>query len=112
RIISNAQISHGKEADLSITEVSVEKQIITIRNNGDTADLSGYYIHSDRGNDVYVFPAGTTLAAGESITVGCVGTNEDLLWEGETSVWHKSREDHAVLYDLFGNILDTAAAKQ
>ncbi len=111
RYISNAQIMTERTADLSLESVSVASQTLTIRNNGDDADLSGYYIHSDRGNEVYVFPAGTVLAAGESISVGCVGTDGDLLWKGETSVWHKSKEDNAVLYDRFGNVLDTAAAK-
>ena len=111
RYISNAQIMAERTADLSLESVSVASQTLTIRNNGDDADLSGYYIHSDRGNEVYVFPAGTVLAAGESISVGCVGTDGDLLWKGETSVWHKSKEDNAVLYDRFGNVLDTAAAK-
>lgn len=111
RYISNAQIMAERTADLSLESVSVASQTLTIRNNGDDADLSGYYIHSDRGNEVYVFPTGTVLAAGESISVGCVGTDGDLLWKGETSVWHKSKEDNAVLYDRFGNVLDTAAAK-
>ncbi|MBQ3176275.1 MAG: MBL fold metallo-hydrolase [Clostridia bacterium] len=111
RYISNAQIMTERTADLSLESVSVASQTLTIRNNGDDADLSGYYIHSDRGNEVYVFPTGTVLAAGESISVGCVGTDGDLLWKGETSVWHKSKEDNAVLYDRFGNVLDTAAAK-
>ena len=111
RYITNAQIMAERTADLSLESVSIAAQTITIRNNGDDADLSGYYIHSDRGNEVYVFPAGTVLAAGESISVGCVGTDGDLLWKGETSVWHKSKEDNAVLYDRFGNVLDTAAAK-
>jgi len=111
RYISNAQIMTERTADLSLESVSVASQTLTIRNNGDDADLSGYYIHSDRGNEVYVFPAGTVLAAGESISVGCVGTDGDLLWKGETSVWHKSKEDNAVLYDRYGNVLDTAAAK-
>ena len=111
RYISNAQIIAERTADLCLESVSIADQTVTIRNNGVTADLSGYYMHSDRGNEVYVFPTGTVLAAGESITVGCVGTNGDLLWKGETSVWHKSKEDNAVLYDRFGNMLDTAAAK-
>ena len=111
RYITNAQIMAERTADLSLESVSIAAQTITIHNNGDDADLSGYYIHSDRGNEVYVFPAGTVLAAGESITVGCVGTDGDLLWKGETSVWHKSKEDNAVLYDRYGNVLDTAAAK-
>lgn len=109
--ISNAKIAVPPTASLTITDVSIENQTITIRNTGDITDLTGYFLYSDRGSELFVFPEGTILLAGESITVGCVGSNEALIWQGETSVWHKSKKDVAFLYDRYGNELDTQRAK-
>jgi len=109
--VSNVRIRNSPAADLTITEVSIEKQTIVIRNDGDPADLDGCYLYSDRGHEVFVFPENTVLAAGESMTVGVAGSDADLLWEGETSVWHKSKEDNAVLYDRWGNMMDREIAR-
>ena len=106
RYISEARIAFGKEVDLQITDVSAEAQTVTIENRGETVDIGGYFLYSERGSEVFVFPAGTVLEAGESLTIGCVGTMADIIWEGETSVWHKTKEDPAVLYDRWGNVLD------
>lgn len=111
RYITNAKIEVPPTASLTITDVSIEDQTITIENTGDTTDLTGYYLYSDRGSELFVFPEGTVLPAGESITIGCVGSNEALIWAGETNVWHKSKKDNAILYDRYGNELDTKRAK-
>lgn len=111
RYITNAKIEVPPTASLTITAVSIEDQTITIENTGDTTDLTGYYLYSDRGSELFVFPEGTVLPAGESITIGCAGSNEALIWAGETNVWHKSKKDNAILYDRYGNELDTKQAK-
>ncbi len=111
RYITNAKIEVSPTASLTITDVSIENQTITIENTGDTTDLTGYYLYSDRGSELYVFPDGYILPAGESVTIGCVGSNEALIWTGETCVWHKSKKDNAILYDRYGNELDTKRAK-
>ncbi len=109
--ISDARITHTPTAQLRITEISREEQTITIENTGETTVVDGYYLYSDRGDEVFVFPTGTTLAAGEKLTIGCAGAVCDILWEGETSVWHKSKEDTAWLYDRWGNLLDKETCK-
>lgn len=109
--ITNAKIEASPTASLTITEVSIEDQTITIENTGTDADLTGCYLYSDRGSELFVFPEGTILPAGESVTIGCVGSNEALIWTGETSVWHKSKKDNALLYDRYGNVLDEKKAK-
>ncbi|MBQ8642050.1 MAG: MBL fold metallo-hydrolase [Clostridia bacterium] len=111
RTVANVRISRTQDVSLSIADVSREKQTVTIRNDGDTVDLSGCFLYSDRGSELFCFPENTVLEAGESVTVGCAGTGEALIWTGETSVWHKSREDTAILYDRFGNILDRREAE-
>lgn len=111
RLLNNVRISKSPEQKLTITEASLADQNITIRNDGEDTDLGGCFLYSDRGSEVFVIPEGTGLAAGESITIGCVGTMSDLIWTGETSVWHKSKEDNAILYDRYGNVLDQKTAE-
>lgn len=107
----DAKIKTTPIADLTITDVSIENQSITIENTGANANLTGYYIYSDRGSELFVFPDGYVLPSGKSVTIGCVGSTEELVWYGETSVWHKNKKDHAILYDRYGNILDEKKAK-
>ena len=109
--IVNAQIRHSREASLKLESVSRENQMVVIRNTGDTMDLGGCFLYSERGNEVFIFPQNTILPAGESITLGCVGIPADLIWTGETGAWHKSKEDRAILYDRWGNVLDTRFAE-
>lgn len=111
RTITNVRISQKTEADLSIADISIDAQTVTIQNDGEQVDLGGCFLYSDRGSETYVFPEGTILEAGETITIGCVGSQAELIWEGETSVWHKSKEDRGILYDRWGNVLDTKKAK-
>lgn len=109
--LTNVQIKTAPTADLTITEVSIEKQTITIVNDGVDTDLTGYYLYSDRGSELFVFPDDYILQSGESVTIGCVGSMEELIWQGETNVWHKNKTDHAILYDQYGNVLCEKKAK-
>jgi len=111
RTITNISVSYPRCADLIIESVSIDSQILTIRNTGERADISGCFVYSDRGSETFVFPQATVIEAGAAMTIGCVGTQADLIWQGETSVWHKSKDDNAILYDRFGNILDKTEAK-
>ena len=80
---------------------------VTLRNTGSEAvDLSGWYVVSGRGMDIYVFPEGTGLAAGASLTLGTRTTKEDtdLLWP-DKNVWHDSKDDPAGLYDVYGRLI-------
>ncbi len=110
--ISDARITHAPEKGLTIAAISREDQTITIENHGAPLDLSGYMIYSDRGDELFVFPTGTTIGAGESLIIGSSGSDYDLLWPGETSVWHKTKEDTAHLYDKWGNLLDTKTCEK
>lgn len=93
---------------LTISEKNVSKQYVTITNtSSDSLDLSGCYILSERGGEIFVFPQGTALAGGASITIACEDSKieGDLTWPDE-KVWHKSKSDAAVLYDPYGRELD------
>ncbi len=81
---------------------------ITLRNGGkQAADVSGWYIVSERGSQMYVLPEGTVIAPGGELVIGSESSAEpgDLTWP-DTKVWHKSKEDAGVLYDVYGREID------
>ncbi len=81
---------------------------IILRNTGrQAADVGGWYIVSDKGNQIYVLPKGTTIAPGGELTIGSQSSEEagDLTWP-DKKVWHKSKEDTAFLYDVYGRLID------
>ncbi len=84
-----------------------EEDLLTLRNTGaETADLSGWFVRSDRGLEVFVFPAGTTLAPGAALTLATLssGRTGDLLWR-EKNVWHDKKAETARLFDAWGREL-------
>ncbi len=93
---------------LSVAEVDPEDDRITLQNTGETAaDLSGCYLYSDRGDELFAFPDGATVELGASLTVGTNSTDGDfdLLWDDEKVV-HKKKDDAIWLYDSWGRVVD------
>ena len=94
---------------VAIAAVDNEDDRITLRNTGKTAaDVGGWYIVSDKGNQIYVLPEGTEIAPGGDLAIGSQSSGEkgDLTWP-DKKVWHKSKEDAALLYDVYGRLIDT-----
>lgn len=94
---------------VTISDRSVAQDTICVHNGGDTeADLSGWFIHSDRGGETFVFPEGTRLAPGCSLSIASLSSPDpgDLLWPDE-SVWHSTKDDTATLFDAYGRLMDT-----
>ena len=94
---------------VAIADVDNEDDRITLRNTGKAAaDVSGWYIVSDKGNQIYVLPEGAEIAPGGELTIGSQSTEgkADLTWP-DKKVWHKSKEDAAYLYDVYGRLIDT-----
>lgn len=89
---------------LTLTDADREEQRVTVKNMGGDADISGCFLVSERGTEVFVFPDGTTLPAGASVTVGC-DAGCDLRFPDEESIFHKKKDDAALLYDAYGNLL-------
>jgi len=75
-------------------------------------DVSGWYIVSIRGREVFIFPEGSRIEPGDTVTVACREYNGDYdyIWE-ENRVWHKDKKDIAVLYDTWGNRVDEKKSK-
>ncbi len=91
-------------ASVALAERTAGEDIVTVRNGGaEAADLSGWFITSERGGEIFVFPAGTVLAPGAELTVSSLSSasDGDLVWQ-EKSVWHKNKDDPAVLSDVYG----------
>lgn len=94
---------------VTLTDKDARADHIRIRNDGgDTVDLSGWYIVSERGGEILVLPDGTALAPGGELLISTLSSDDagDVVWP-EKKVWHKSKADTARLYDVYGRLVDT-----
>ena len=94
---------------VAIAAVDNQDDRITLRNAGkNPADVGGWYIVSDKGNQIYVLPQGTTIAPGGELVIGSLSSEAkgDLTWP-DRKIWHKSKEDTAFLYDAYGRLMDS-----
>lgn len=81
---------------------------VRLRNDGeDPVDLTDWFIRSERGGEIFVFPSGAMLQSGEEVCVisqSSEGTG-DYLWP-DKKVWHKKKDDACILYDPYGREID------
>lgn len=94
-------------AGLRFISVSKSEQSFTLANeSGEELDLSGWFVRSTKGNEVFVFPAGTRLEPNGALLVACKNSSAapraDLIWN-EKKAWADKKSDAAVLYDLYGS---------
>lgn len=92
---------------LALTDRDAAQDSIRIRNDGDAAvDLADWYILSERGGEMLVLPTGTVLQPGASLLITTLSSDEagDVVWP-EKKVWHKSKDDAALLYDAYGRLV-------
>lgn len=87
------------KSGITIENVDRDNQTVTLVNSGDEVDISGYFIFSSKGSEVFVFPEGSVIEANSTFTVACVGYEGDFIWDIK-NVWKK--DDTATLYDRFG----------
>ena len=103
----------GEEKKIKLESVSKELQTAVLYNKTlEEVDISGWYIVSDRGGEVFRFPEGSVIGAGEEFVLACRGYDgdADCVWN-EDSVWHKTKSDRASLIDSFGRLIDTKKSK-
>ena len=93
------------ELRLTVREQDVSKQTVTIQNDGAAADIGGCMLLSERGGELFRFPAGAQLQAGAVVTVSGTGGGGDYEFSGEPAPWHKSKDDAALLFDPYGRAL-------
>ncbi|MCQ2457554.1 MAG: MBL fold metallo-hydrolase [Clostridia bacterium] len=94
--------------DVRLTGKDNIRDTVSLMNTGDgQADISGWYLLSERGGEIFVFPAGTVLPAGGSVTVSTLASDEagHFVWQ-EKNVWHNKKDDRALLYDAYGRLID------
>ena len=94
---------------IRLTDREPEEDHIRIRNyGGEAVDLSGWYIVSERGGEMLVLPAGTWVQPGEVVVISTLSSGQtgDVVWP-QKKVWHKSKDDAALLYDVYGRLVDT-----
>lgn len=104
--IYNAEEKPAAEG-LKIESADKQAEALQIRNTGnESIDLSGGWIYSDRGGEMFVFPEHTVLAQDGLLTVasGDNKNNGDLYWD-EKNVWHDKKTDTVIIYDRSGNML-------
>ena len=92
-----------------IADVDPGDDTVTLGNSGSAAvALAGFYLYSDRGDELYAFPEGATLSPGATLTVGTNSTDGDydLLWD-DKKVIHKKKTDTIYLYDNYGRVVDS-----
>lgn len=90
---------------LAIETLDKKSELIVLRNvSGKAIDLSGWWIQSERGNELFFFPKGSKLQPNKRISIasGKNPPSADLIWE-EKNVWHDSKSDSAIVYDAMGN---------
>ncbi|MBQ7848236.1 MAG: lamin tail domain-containing protein [Clostridia bacterium] len=95
--------------NIRLTDREPEEDHIRIRNyGGEAVDLSGWYILSERGGEMFVLPAGTWVQPGEVVVISTLSSGQtgDVVWP-QKKVWHKSKDDAAMLYDVYGRLVDT-----
>lgn len=92
-----------------IAAVDKADDAVTLRSaSAGTIDLSGWFLLSEKGKELFVFPAGTEIAPGGELRVTSLSsaTTGDLVWP-EEEVWHRTKEDRAVLCDVYGREMDS-----
>ncbi|MDD4796914.1 MAG: lamin tail domain-containing protein [Eubacteriales bacterium] len=95
-------------ASVALRSVDRDAERVVLANEGDQpVDLSGWALWSEKGNQVFLFPAGTKLAAAAQLSVvsGKAPPSGDFVWSYDT-IWKKSG-DAALLYDANGVLVDS-----
>lgn len=101
--ISNPQ-PKSPSANIEIQDVDKDSEIITLVNSGSDTDISGYFLFTTKRSNVFVFPEGTVMKSGKTLTVTCNGGSGDYKWNEDDKIL-KGKENKIILYDSFGNEL-------
>jgi len=83
-------------------KISIDKkeQRATLTSDADT-DISGWFIWSEKGGKLFVFPEGATIKANVPLVVACKGGSGDYIWD-KKKVWKDKADEAGVLYTSGG----------
>ena len=107
--VSETPVATPLPQGLAIVQVIPGDDLVTLYNAGAPCDLTGYYLYSSRGDEIYAFPEGYMMEAGVRLTVGTRSSaagSYDLLWD-DKKVVHRSKTDVIILYDGYGRYIDS-----
>lgn len=96
--------------DILVSEVVAGDDIIVVESKAEVdQDLTGWYLYSEKGEELYAFPDGYVLASGQRVIVGTQSSEKerfDLLWD-DKKIIHKSKQDYIILYDDEGRMVSS-----
>lgn len=102
--------SNAEYIPVSLREVVAGDDIVVLHNeNAFDVDLSGWYLFSDKGEEMFVFPESTIIQGGSTLIIGTESSEDDdyhLLWP-DKKVINKSKTDVITLYDRYGRAIDS-----
>lgn len=95
---------------VAIASVDRAAEVVVLQNNGSAAvDLSNWVLVSVQGDQRFTIPNGTTLGAGETLSVvsgaGAKAGEGQLLWNNQ-NIWN-NKSDPAELYDQAGGLISS-----
>ena len=98
---------HEALSGAELTGASKAEQTFTVQNKtGESLDLSGWFVYSAKGCEVFCFPDGTVIGPDAALLVACKKSPQadaaDLIWDLK-KVWADKKDDDAVLCDPYGN---------
>lgn len=97
---------------VTVTGLDCKSELVTITNGGTApVDLSGWKIHDNGSANTFSFPAGTTLAAGASVSIRSGKTAPkagEIAWK-TNDVWNNAG-DTATLVDPSGTAVSSKSA--
>ncbi|MTI85312.1 MAG: MBL fold metallo-hydrolase [Firmicutes bacterium] len=105
---AKAPTNVSSSGSVEIIGIDLGREIVTIKNTGgDPVDLSGWKLVSQKGDQVFNFPAETAIATGEALKVKSgpdaqVGSNS-LVWTNK-NIWNNNG-DPGALYDSDGKLV-------
>jgi competence protein ComEC len=97
--------------DIQLVELDAKQDYLVIENAGEEEkSLAGWYLFSEKGNELFVFPEGASVAPDQQILVGSLSYDgeADYRWP-EENVFHNKKKDDVLLYDALGRLVTAIA---
>lgn len=96
------------ETNVIISSLDKTGEKVSILNQGNKdADLTGWYLLSTKGEQIFNFPANTIIKPGQTINIVGYGMRDtgDFNFEDGNGVWNNSSDDDAKLFDENRNLI-------
>ena len=92
--------------EIVISNLDKKTEFVEITNKSlKNIDLTGWYIVSVAGNQIFYFPDRYMLEAGKTIRIASACADGDIIWT-TANIWNNSKSDPAELYNESGFLVD------